>query len=233
MKFWTKKLLSVLIITITAIALLPGAGFALAQHEKRIIQAVSLLKEMEGKQDTKTMARTIKSAKGIAIFPAVTEAALGLGGLGGEGIVLIRNPKGGWYGPSYASISGGSIGFQIGVKKVGLVLAITNNDGLQAFTGGNSFKLGADVSIAAGPVGRDAEAATDSRAQASIYSYSISKGLFAGVSLKGSVINVNRDANKAYWQKPIEAKEALSKPADKQKIKPLVNELNKISKMAR
>jgi lipid-binding SYLF domain-containing protein len=127
---------------------------------------------------------------------------------------------------------GGSFGFQIGVQEVGLVLVITNQDGLQAFTGGKSFKLGGDVSIAAGPVGRDAEAATDSRADASIYSYSMSKGLFAGVALSGSTININGDANKAYWEKATDAKTALGKAASGAKIKPLTDELNKLMKLA-
>jgi lipid-binding SYLF domain-containing protein len=116
------------------------------------------------------------------------------------------------------------------VKEVCLVLVITNEAGLQVFTGGQSFKLGGDVSIAAGPVGRDAEAATDSRGAASIYSYSMSKGLFAGLTLSGSTINVNGDANKAYWGKATDAKSALAKSASDSKIKPLTAELDKLSK---
>ena len=132
-------------------------------------------------EDADALANVIKSGKGVAIFPKVTKAGLGLGGQTGEGLVLLRNKNGTWSGPAFMGINGASIGFQIGVQSVGLVLVITNQDGLHAFTGGNSFKLGADVAIAAGPVGRDTSAATDGRAQASIYSYSMSKGLFAGV----------------------------------------------------
>jgi lipid-binding SYLF domain-containing protein len=112
------------------------------------------------------------------------------------------------------------------------LLVITNEGGLQAFTGGKSFKLGADVSLAAGPVGRDVGVATDSRADASIYSYSMSRGLFAGVALSGSTINVNGDANKAYWGIPTEAETALASPANSAKIKPLANELDKLMKLA-
>ncbi len=107
-------------------------------------------------------------------------------------------------------LSGASIGIQIGAQSVGLVLVITNEEGLRAFTGGNSFKLGADVAIAAGPVGRDTSAATDSRAKASIYSYSMSKGLFAGMTFEGSVLNQNRDA-KGYWGRVHVAEAALKK----------------------
>ncbi|MDR1510248.1 MAG: lipid-binding SYLF domain-containing protein, partial [Synergistaceae bacterium] len=101
-----------------------------------------------------------------------------------------------------------------------------------AFTGGKGFKLGGDVSVAAGPMGRDAQAATDSRADASIYSYSMSKGLFAGLTLSGSTINVNGDANKAYWGKATEAKTALGKPASGAKITPLTKELGNLMKLA-
>jgi lipid-binding SYLF domain-containing protein len=200
-----------------------------ARHEKNIEYATKLLKDMQEQSDSKSMGDAIASCKGIAIFPKVIQAGLGIGGMGGDGVVLIRG-KNGWMGPSFASIVGGSIGLQIGVKEVGLVLVITNEAGLQVFTGGQSFKLGGDVSIAAGPVGRDAEAATDTRAAASIYSYSMSKGLFAGLTLSGSTINVSRDANKAYWGKETDAKTALSKPASDSKIKPLTAELNKLSK---
>ena len=109
---------------------------------------------------------------------------------------------------------------------------ITNEQGLRAFTGGNSFKLGADVAIAAGPVGRDASAATDGRAKASIYSYSMSKGLFAGISIDGSVINQNRDASKAYWGRDISAANALKKPATDKRVAPLIKALNNLVKKA-
>ena len=91
---------------------------------------------------------------------------------------------------------------------------------------------GADVAVAAGPVGRDASAATDSRAKASIYSYSMSKGLFAGMSFEGSVLNQNRDANRAYWGRDLSAAAALKRPANDKRIKPLVDSLNILVKKA-
>ena len=207
-------------------------GFpAETQHEKHIRMSVKLLGEMQKQSDSESFAKTVKSAKGVAIFPSVIQAGLGFGGMSGEGVVLLRDGLR-WKGPSFASIVGGSFGLQVGVKEVVLVLVITNEDGLKAFTGGSSFKLGGDVSISAGPVGRDAEAATDSTAKASIYSYSMSKGIFAGIALSGSTINVNKDANKAYWGSPVDAKTALSRKADSAKIKPLVNGLNDLSKLS-
>ena len=227
---------SQMVILILAAAVIFSSGIsAFAEekaHERRIRLSAELVREMTAQDDSSSMADVIKSGKGVAIFPAVTKAGLMIGGQVGEGLVLLRNPIGTWNGPSFLSLSGASIGIQIGAQSVGLVLVITNEDGLRAFTGGNSFKLGADVAIAAGPVGRDASAATDTRAKASIYSYSMSKGLFAGMSFEGSVLNQNRDANRAYWGRDMSAASALKKPANDKRIKNLIDSLNALVKKA-
>lgn len=218
----------IMAIALCAVLLPFFAGTARAEekaHERRIRMSGELIREMTSLSDADSLGQVIKSGKGVAIFPSVTKAGLIVGGQVGEGVVFLRNPNGTWSGPAFMGISGASIGLQIGAQSVGLVLVITNEAGLRAFTGGNSFKLGADVAIAAGPVGRDASAATDARAKAAIYSYSISKGLFAGVTLEGSVINQNRDANKAYWGRDMSAKAALGKPATDKRVTPLIKDL--------
>lgn len=223
-----KKMYRLLSISLCAALLLTFAGAAVAEekaHERRIRMAGELIREMTTLSDADSLGQVIKSGKGVAIFPAVTKAGLIVGGQVGEGVVFLRNRNGTWSGPAFMGISGASLGLQIGVQSVGLVLVITNEAGLRAFTGGNSFKLGADVAIAAGPVGRDASAATDGRAKAAIYSYSITKGLFAGISLEGSVINQNRDASKAYWGRDMSAKAALGKPANDKRVTPLIKDL--------
>ena len=231
-----KILRSRTLIFILAAAVIAATGLtAYAEekaHERRIRLSAELVRDMAAQDDAASMADVIKSGKGVAIFPAVTKAGLMIGGQVGEGLVLLRNPNGTWNGPSFMGLSGASIGIQIGAQSVGLVLVITNEQGLRAFTGGNSFKLGADVAIAAGPVGRDTSAATDSRAKASIYSYSMSKGLFAGMTFEGSVLNQNRDANRAYWGRDMSAQAALKKPANDKRIKELVNSLNALVKKA-
>ena len=231
-----KILRSRTLIYILAAAIIAATGLtAYAEekaHERRIRLSAELIRDMAAQDDAASMADVIKSGKGVAIFPSVTKAGLMIGGQVGEGLVLLRNPNGTWNGPSFMGLSGASIGIQIGAQSVGLVLVITNEDGLRAFTGGNSFKLGADVAIAAGPVGRDTSAATDSRAKASIYSYSMSKGLFAGMTFEGSVLNQNRDANRAYWGRDMSAQAALKKPANDKRIKELVNSLNALVKKA-
>lgn len=230
MKFSRKIMIFALLALLVAVS--AQAAFAETAHMRRIRLSADLINKMANEQDADALADVIKSGKGVAIFPAVTKAGLGIGGQTGEGVVFLRQSNGRWSGPAFMGISGASIGFQIGVQSVGLVLVITNEQGLRAFTGGNSFKLGADVAIAAGPVGRDASAATDGRAKASIYSYSMSKGLFAGISIDGSVINQNRDASKAYWGRDISAANALKKPATDKRVAPLIKALNNLVKKA-
>ena len=230
MKLWKRSLIFALCAAVALCA--AGRAFAETAHMRRIRLSTNLINKMAAQSDADALGQVIKSGKGVAICPAVTKAGLGIGGQTGEGVVFLRRPNGGWSGPAFIGISGASIGFQIGVQSVGLVLVITNEEGLHAFTGGNSFKLGADVAIAAGPVGRDASAATDGRAKASIYSYSMSKGLFAGVSVEGSVINQNRDANKAYWGRDISAGNALKKPATDKRVAQLIQALNNLVKKA-
>lgn len=224
----TRRLSLLFILVSILIAFTAHTAFAEKAHERRIRLAVDLIDEMASESDADSLGNVIKSGRGVAIFPAVTKAGLLIGGQTGEGVVFIRNKDGTWSGPAFMGISGASIGLQIGVQSVGLVLVITNEAGLRAFTGGNSFKLGADVSVAAGPLGRDASAATDSRAKASIYSYSVSKGLYAGISLEGSVINQNRDANKAYWGRAITADAALKRQATDRRVAPLIAALKRL-----
>lgn len=223
-----------ILLAAAMIAAFASASFAaeLPRHHRRIILAAELLERMANESDAGAFADTIDACKAIAIFPAITTAGLGIGGSTGEGIILKRTGKDSWSGPSYARLSAASIGLQIGVESTGLILCVVNDNGLQFFTGSNGFKLGADVSVAAGPVGRTASAGTDSRAEASIYSYSISEGAFAGLTFSGSSVNINRDANKAYWGSDLTAAEALAKPAKGEKIKPLIDALNKIVKLS-
>ncbi len=224
----SKKFIIFLVLVSLVVTFASVASASEKAHERRIRLATDLINEMSQQDDADSLGNVIKSGVGVAIFPAVTKAGLIVGGQTGEGVVFIRNKNGTWSGPAFMSIAGASIGFQIGVQSIGLVLVITNEDGLRAFTGGNSFKLGADVSIAAGPVGRAASASTDGTAKASIYSYSITKGLYAGISLEGSVINQNRDANKAYWHKNMSANAALKKPATDKRVAPLIAALKRL-----
>ena len=122
------------------------------------------------------------------IVPRVIKAGLVVGGRFGRGVVLVRNGKGCWSNPAFVTLTGGSVGWQIGVQSTDLVLVFKNRKTADRLLHGkDKLTLGADAAVAAGPLGRQAEAGTDARLHAEIYSYSRSRGLFAGISLKGPV----------------------------------------------
>lgn len=207
-----------------------GTSFAAQSANSIIGDALSMIGDMADQGDVSSMADTVKTSRAIALIPSMVKAGFIIGGEYGEGLIL-RHENGKWYGPSFYNIGGGSFGFQIGAQSVALLLAVINERGVGAFTASKT-KLGGDFSIAAGPVGRRAEAATDAQAKASIYSYSITKGLFAGVSLEGSVISISVKRNKEYWGGNVSAKEALQKPATDKRILPLVEALDALIKKA-
>jgi lipid-binding SYLF domain-containing protein len=201
-----------------------------ADSDSLIKDSIRILKEMEGESDVKDMAHILQSAHAVAFVPSMVKAGLILGGEYGEGLIL-RKEGSKWYGPSFYNLGGGSVGLQIGVQKTAFVLVVNNKAGVDAFLRSKT-KLGADVAVAAGPVGRRGDAATDAQMKASIYSYSMSKGLFAGVSLDGSVLSISVKRNREYWKKDISADDALKRPATDKRITPLIREIERISKKA-
>jgi lipid-binding SYLF domain-containing protein len=139
-------------------------------------------------------------AQAVAIFPNVVKGSFILGGRHGHGVLLVREPFGGWSNPVFLTISGGSIGWQAGVQSTDLVLIFRTTQSVDRFLQGKGkLSLGADASVAAGPVGREAAAATDARLKAEIYTYSRSRGLFAGVSLAGDAILLDWRANERFY----------------------------------
>ncbi len=167
--------------------------------EERLSSSVQVLKDMIGAPDAGIPIDLLKRSRGVVVFPAVIKAGLGLGGHDGKGVVLRRDPSTGkWGPPAFIRLIGGSFGWQIGVQSTDLVLLIMNEVNLKSLFK-NKITIGADASVAAGPVGRDASAATDVELSAGILSYSRAKGLFAGVAVKGSVIEPEWDANEAYY----------------------------------
>ena len=169
---------------------------------KRAREAAVVLEEIMGAADKGIPTAVLEKAEGVAVFPGLLKGGLGIGGQHGRGVLSVRDRKtGGWSNPGFLTINGGSIGAQIGLQSTDLVLVINNLRGLEQLVK-NQFKLGADAAVAAGPVGRDASAATDIQMRAQILSYSRSRGLFAGVTLNGSTINQDRDANERFYGKP-------------------------------
>lgn len=151
----------------------------------------------------------LKITQGIIVVPKLINAGFVLAGKRGKGIAMVKLEDGTWSNPVFVTITGGSVGFQIGVQAVDLVLIFKNRETLQNI-GKGSFTLGGDISVTAGPVGRNSTASTDYKLEAEVYSYSRSKGLFAGISLGGSAIAVDAKANAAYYGNDDDAKTIFS-----------------------
>ncbi len=166
---------------------------------KRITEATNVLEEIMSAADKAVPRSILEKAEGIAVFPSMIKGGLVVGAQHGRGILSVRDKKnGGWSAPAFLTINGGSFGMQIGAQAIDLVLVINNQRGLEQLVK-NQFKIGADAAATAGPVGRDASASTDIQMRAQILSYSRSRGLFAGVTLNGSTIRQDRDANERYY----------------------------------
>jgi lipid-binding SYLF domain-containing protein len=191
------------------LSLTQTSGNAAKQSDEstRAKNAASVLGEIMDAPDQGIPEGLLKKAYGIAVIPHVVKGALGLGGRYGKGLVAQRNADGGWGTPLYISISGGSFGLQLGVEATDVVMVFTNRDGIQPLLKGK-LKLGADASATAGPVGRKAEVGTDVLLKSAIYSYSRSKGLFAGIALDGAVLQLDDDANAKIYGKKIIAADA-------------------------
>ena len=151
----------------------------------------------------------LSQAHAVLIIPSYIKAGLVWGGAGGSGVLLSQNKDTGeWSAPAFYSIASASVGLQIGVSSSEVVMVIMNQRGLHAIMN-NKVKLGADLSVAAGPLGARGEAATSGNLTADIYSYARSRGLFAGVSLEGGIVNMNNDYNKKYYGKELSAEQIL------------------------
>ena len=168
---------------------------------ERALEAAEVLNDVMGIADKGIPEELMSRAHAVAVVPGMTKGALGIGGRWGKGLVTHRASNGKWSAPSFIEIGGGSVGFQIGVERTDVVLVFTNDEGFRSMLDGK-VKLGAEASIAAGPVGRKGEVGTDVMLKSAILSYSRSKGLFAGVSLDGAAIMIDDSGNaKAYGGK--------------------------------
>ncbi|HET7359389.1 MAG TPA: lipid-binding SYLF domain-containing protein [Rhodanobacteraceae bacterium] len=164
------------------------------QDLDRATSAVRVLDEIMQAPDKAIPQDLLRNARAIAVIPDVVKAGFVFGGRRGEGLISIKSPDGTWSNPSFITLTGGSIGFQAGVSSTDIVLVFRTQRGVDGIVNGK-FTLGADASAAAGPVGRSAQASTDAQMKAEIYSYSRSRGLFAGVALDGSALRIDQDAN--------------------------------------
>ena len=170
-----------------------------SDETRRINDAVLALQEIMAAGDKAVPQSIMEKAAGIAVFPSLLKGGFVVGGQRGHGVLSVRNKKDGtWSAPAFLTITGGSIGAQIGGQAVDLILIVQNDRGLEQLVK-NQFKLGAEAGVAAGPVGREAAAATDIQMRAQILSYSRARGLFAGITLNGATIRQDRDANERFY----------------------------------
>lgn len=189
-----------------AVALLAGypsaQGIPDTPEARRLRDAAAVFGEIMAAQDRAIPEAILANAEGIAIFPSTVKAGFVFGGMRGRGVLSARTANG-WSAPAFFTLTGGSFGLQIGGQAADLVLVINDRRGLENLVR-NQFKFGADVGVAAGPVGRDAQASTDIQLRAQILSYSRSRGLFAGVTVNGSTIRQDLDANERFYGKRFE-----------------------------
>ena len=193
-----------LVTAVVIVGSLSVSAPALAQSEEaaRIKEATTVLREILNAPDVSVPEWVVPKLQGIAVIPSVKKAGLLVGGQWGRGIMSAKSAKSGtWSAPAFLTLTGGSIGAQIGGQEVDLVLVIIDQRGLEQLAR-NQFKIGADAGVAAGPVGRTAEASTDIQMRAKILSYSRARGLFAGITLNGATIKQDRDANERFYGQP-------------------------------
>jgi lipid-binding SYLF domain-containing protein len=197
-------------------AVLIGAGFAnfaragAAREEGLLLTATEVLDDVQGMPDQRLPDTLLAHAYGIAVIPDVTKIAFIFGGRHGNGVLTVRDSLSApWSNPVLISLTGGSWGLQAGAQSSDIILVFTTKGGVEGVAGGK-LTLGADASVAAGPVGRQGSAATDV-SLAEIYSYARTRGLFGGIALDGSVLAIDKSANAdLYGKKGVTATEILS-----------------------
>lgn len=188
---------------ITALSLALSLVFAATAHagpreDAQAENAVRVLAEIQAIPESSIPDKLLDEAKAIVIVPDTIKAGLVLGGRRGHGVLSVRTADGGWSNPGFVTLTGGSIGLQVGVQSADVVLVFRSERGLDSIVNGK-FTLGADAGVAAGPMGRNASASTDGQMKAEIWSWSRARGLFAGVALDGAVLSMDDKANEAVY----------------------------------
>lgn len=179
----------------------PQSLLAETRMDIRVDHASVVLQDFQHLPENAIPERLLREASAIAIVPSVLKLGMVVGARFGRGVIMTRTSTGAWQPPTFISVTSGSVGWQIGAQAQDLILIFTSNDALQRIRSAG-LTLGADAAIAAGPLGRSTSAATDQRFTAPIYSYSRTKGLFAGIALDGAVIKPDYKSNAAYYQEP-------------------------------
>jgi lipid-binding SYLF domain-containing protein len=199
--------------------------------EDRLKAAATVIDEIQSAPDTGIPEEVLGSAECVAVVPSLLKGGFIVGARYGKGVATCRTPKG-WSAPAFFSIKGGSFGLQIGGQAVDLVMLIMNQDGMHNLLN-SKFKLGADASVAAGPVGRHAAADTDWKLKAQVLSYSRARGAFAGLELSGAAIDQDKDSTREFYGRMVPFKTSLSGTIDApENARPLLETLAKWAKTA-
>jgi lipid-binding SYLF domain-containing protein len=200
--------------------------------EKRIEASANVLNEIMAVPDKAIPDKVMRDAKCIAVIPSMIKIAIGFGGNHGKGVATCRTEHG-WSAPAPITITGGSWGLQLGGQAVDLVMVVTNDQGMRHLLS-SKFKIGAEASAAAGPVGRDTGADTDWKMKAEILTYSRARGIFAGVDLAGSVVSQDKDETRILYGKMIPFEDILSeKVAPPDAARPFLSAVRKYSGQAK
>jgi lipid-binding SYLF domain-containing protein len=207
-----KLLLRTLVLLIPVSLLCP---FVAAQDQPgeskasdRVQAAAEVLNEIQSAPDSGMPQEILSRAQCVAVVPSMLKGGFIVGAKYGRGLASCRTPKG-WSTPAFFTVEGGSFGFQIGGQAVDLVMLVMNNEGMQHLLA-DKFEIGADASVAAGPVGRHAEGNTDWTMRAQVLTYSRARGVFAGVSLNGAVLRQDKDSTREFYGHMMTVKAALT-----------------------
>ncbi len=187
-----------IIFTFIASIFAASLSFAASKEEVRVLDSADVIDQLLRIPEQGVPARLFSSAYGVAVIPRVLKVGFGLGARYGRGVVVVRQPDNTWSNPAFIKLTGGSLGLQAGAQSADIVLVFKTRSSIDGITSGK-LTLGADAAVAAGPVGRVAEAATDWTFSSEVYSYSRSRGLFAGLALPGAGITMDRPANAAFY----------------------------------
>lgn len=178
-------------------------------ERSRVEAAVEIMKTLAEIPENAIPPSLLRDAHGVIILPGILEGGFIIAARFGRGILLVHDAKRGWSDPVFVRLGGASLGFQAGAQSTDLVLVLRTKRSVEGISRGQ-FTFGADANVTAGPIGRHAEAATDITLKAEIYAYSRSRGVFAGISLKGGVMDIDHGADQAYYGKPVTPGEILA-----------------------
>ena len=185
---------------VLSLAFLPTSSIAATEETNRIASATEVLSKAMEIPESAIPPALLADAQGIAIIPGVIKVGLFVGGQYGRGVLVVRGKGGAWSNPVFVTLMSGSIGWQVGAESTDFVIVFKTPRSVEGIMKGQ-YTLGAEAAAAAGPVGRSVKASTDIELKAEIYSYSRSRGLFAGVSLEGSSLQIDDKGNAAYYEK--------------------------------